>query len=78
MCLFSQKCGVEKDPVDYHTKELSDHAPLLGLLPLSPASLKKMKKARPEWCRHPLFKERFDNLFRVAELESVDIDERIR
>jgi hypothetical protein len=75
--LLRHQAGVVNDPMHYDTNRLSDHAPTFWRF--SNLSKGRGTNARPikhAWCTHPAFKERFELLCEVGELDSLPMNER--
>ena len=57
---LKMEVGVCKDPMWFYTNHISDHAPTwwsIQLRKLQPVGSLRLK---PEWCKHPVFKEHMD------------------
>ena len=76
MGLLSQNFGTIKDPMILYTKELSDHSPIYWVVSTKPSKPKDQQKFKPEWARHPLFKESYEKIIGDAELDSLDLGEK--
>jgi len=75
-CLFAQKCGVKHDPVYDHIKKLSDHAPKFWKVKTKHSKPRAQQQVKPEWCSHPLFLKRFEELSILADFDSLDRSEQ--
>ena len=76
LCLFQQKSGTVKDPVEWFVKGLSDHAPVYWEGSECISKPQAVQRVRPEWCEHPVFVERFEMLYQDPEMHTFSIPEQ--
>ena len=76
MCLFNEKGGVTKNPVDLYTRGLSDHAPVFWSVSQGNSTPHSSQRLLPEWCESPVFLQRCECLFEAAELPSLSLPDQ--
>ena len=76
LCLFHQKSGIIKDPVDWFVRGLSDHSPIFWELETRISKPQSLQRVLPEWCEHPVFVKRFKVLYEASEIPSFSLPEQ--
>lgn len=54
-CLFKQRSGVNKSPIDLYVQGLSDHAPVLWSVNVCNSVPQDQQRLLPEFCHHHVF-----------------------
>jgi len=67
LAILAHSAGVIKDPVHWHAKGLSDHAPICWVCSIPQPRDNTDFKLKKEWCSHPKCRARVEALWAVAD-----------
>ena len=74
--LLAHQAGVLKDPIFFHARGLSDHAPSFWKFSTRLKPKGKVQCLQHQWCRHPAYRKRMDDLCHATNLSSLPVESR--
>ena len=74
--LLAHQAGVVKDPIYFHAKRLSDHAPSFWKFSTRLKARGRKQCLQHHWCRHPAYRKRMDDLCQATNLSVLPVESR--
>lgn len=74
--LLAHQAEVVRDPIYFHARGLSDHAPSFWKFSTRLKSKGRIQCLQHNWCRHPAYRKRMDALCNATDLSRLPVDSR--